>query len=207
MKKLGAPDENRRKAKKLFDEEEKAQNKEITDYGCDETECDDGIADVETEIKRKNKKSAKEYAMALLSIKTYTESALRQKLKIRGYGLDETEQAIEYARRFGYVNDLRLAQNAAEKLAKKPWGKKRIFSYLRQKGIPSSIIEQVDLGEIDFKENALTLARKYAASGKTKEQAARALFSAGFSSAEISNAIEVLCSDFFQESEYPFSGE
>ena len=40
-------------------------------------------------------------------------------------------------------------------------------------------------GEIDFKENACRLASKCASLGKTKEQTARALVSAGFSVCEI----------------------
>lgn len=187
-KEIGAPDENRKKAQRLIEryEEQIEENDDFSDYGCDETQQEQ----LDIEIK-KNKKSATEYVMRLVSIKTYTESALRQKLKMRGYGLDETEQAIEYARKFGYINDLRLAQNAAEKLAAKPWGKKKIYAYLRQKGISSQTIDQIDLGQIDFKENACRLASKCASLGKTKEQTARALVSAGFSVCEISYAINV----------------
>lgn len=209
-KELGAPDENRRRAERLFDgEEDGAQKKtpkkrlggRITDYGCDrlqeEEQFSDGEAELSEEedgialIKRKKKKSAKEYAMALVSIKSYTEHALREKLKIRGYGCDETDEAIAYVKGFGYVNDFRLAQNAAEKLAMKPCGKRKIFAYLRQKGISGEVIDQIDFDGIDFKENAKAYSEKLAAKGKTKEQIARTLLSSGFSSAEISHALKI----------------
>ena len=203
-KELGAPDENRRRAERLFDGDgnvhgdggsKKQEKRRFQDYGCDHSDEGERFSDEENDgaelIKRKKKKSAKEYAMALVSLKSYTEHALREKLKIRGYGCDETDEAVAYVKGFGYINDLRLAQNAAEKLAEKPYGKRKIFAYLRQKGITGEVIAQIDLDEIDFKENAKAYAEKLAARGKTKEQIARSLISSGFSSTEISYALKI----------------
>ena len=194
MKELGAPDENRRRAEKLNADasEKKAQKPKITNYGCDETDFDEPFSDEGSAPKKpKTQKSARQYAMGLVSIKSYTEHALREKLKIRAYGCDEIEDAVAYVKSFGYINDLRLAQNAAEKLASKPCGKRKIFAYLRQKGISGEIIDQIDLEDIDFKENARNYAEKLAAKGKSKEQIARALMSAGFSSTEISYVLKI----------------
>ena len=193
-KELGAPSENRRRAEKFFSDgfngAEKQKKSRNPDYGCDRTEDVDG-EDFAPTVKKANKRRAREYAMALVSLKSYTEHALREKLKIRGYGCDETDEAIAYVKGFGYINDLRLAQNAAEKLADKPYGKRRILAYLRQKGISGEVISEIDLSEIDFKENARAYAEKLAVRGKTREQIARSLISAGFSSAEISFAISM----------------
>ena len=197
-KELGAPSENRRRAEKLFGGDEsgakKKKKSEISDYGCDRSDDGEPFSDGEDfapTVKKANKRSAREYAMALVSLKSYTEHALREKLKIRGYGCDETDEAIAYVKGFGYINDLRLAQNAAEKLAQKPYGKRKIFAYLRQKGISGEVIDEIDLSEIDFKENARAYAEKLAVRGKTREQIARSLITAGFSSAEISFAISM----------------
>lgn len=197
-KELGAPSENRRRAEKLFSDgfngAEKQKKSRNPDYGCDRSEEDEPFLDGEDfapTVKKANKRSAREYAMALVSLKSYTEHALREKLKIRGYGCDETDEAIAYVKGFGYINDLRLAQNAAEKLADKPYGKRRILAYLRQKGISGEVISEIDLSEIDFKENARAYAEKLAVRGKTREQIARSLISAGFSSAEISYALDI----------------
>ena len=197
-KELGAPDENRRRAEKLFGNEEvgakKQKKSQIPDYGCDRSADGEPFSDEEEYapiVKKARKKTAREYAMALVSLKSYTERALREKLKIRGYGCDETDEAIAYVKGFGYINDLRLAQNAAEKLAEKPYGKRKIFAYLRQKGISGEVINEIDLSEIDFKGNAIAYAEKLAARGRSREQIARSLISAGFSSAEISFAIKM----------------
>ena len=194
MKELGAPDENRRRAEKLNAEPDakRKQKKYFVGYGCDETDLDDQESDEYATVKKqKRRKSAKEYAMSLVSIKSYTEQALRQKLKIRTYGCDEIDEAVAYVKSFGYINDLRLAQNAAEKLASKPCGKRKIFAYLRQKGISGEVIEQIDLSEIDFKANAIAYAKKSAALGKTREQIARSLVTLGFSASEISHAVSI----------------
>ena len=133
-KELSAPSENRKKAVRLFDGDDRQNDdfEQITDYGC-----------------------------------------------------DETDDAIEYLRSFGYINDLRLAQNTALRLAKGLSGKKKIFAYLASKGIKSDVISQIDFEEVDFKENCKTLALKHVAMGKTYEQIAAALMRAGFSSNEI----------------------
>ena len=39
----------------------------------------------------KSNKSAREYAMALVAARAYTERGLREKMRIRGYGCDETD--------------------------------------------------------------------------------------------------------------------
>lgn len=192
-KELGAPSEDRKRAERLFDEDPAGvvKKRNVTrnvDYGCDETELSEAEGGVAL-IKEKKKKSAREYAMTLVSIKSYTEHALREKLKIRAYGCDEIEEAVAYVKGFGYINDLRLAQNAAEKLASRLYGKRKIFAYLRQKGISGEVIDGLDLSEIDFRENARECAEKLMMKGKTKEQTIRSLVSLGFSASDISYAI------------------
>lgn len=174
---LGAPDENRKKATRLFE-----QADGVNDTSDD---CEEGIEEPVKRKSKKTEKSAEGYALKLLSMKTYTERALREKLKIKGYGCDETDEAVEKMRSFGYINDARLAQNAAEKLAARLYGRRKIFAYLASKGISGEIVEGLDLSEIDFKENCRTLALKYQAKGAQYEKIVAALSRAGFSSSEI----------------------
>ena len=191
-KELSAPSENRKKAVRLFDDDDRQNDdfEEITDCGCDRNEFSDSF---EPSRKPKSKqKTARQYAMNLVSVKTYTERAIREKLKMRGYGCDETDDAIEYLRSFGYINDLRLAQNTALRLAKGLSGKKKIFAYLTSKGIKSDVISQIDFDEVDFKENCKALALKHVAMGKSYEQTAAALMRAGFSSSEIYYAMSAV---------------
>ena len=130
--------------------------------------------------------------MALVAARAYTERGLREKMRIRGYGCEETDDAVEYLKGFGYINDLRLAQNAAEKLADKLNGKRKIFAYLASKGISRDTVAEIDLSEIDFKENCRTLALKLQAAGKTSDKIIAALTRAGFSSSEIYYAMKVI---------------
>ena len=190
-KELGAPSEDRRKAEKLFYDAEGTSKIANPDHGCDDSDFFEDDGGVSSLIKAKKRKTASQYAMALVSVKSYTEHAIREKLKSRAYSPNEIDEAVAYVKKFGYINDLRLAQNAAERLAQKPCGKRKIFSYLRQKGIQGQVIDEIDLSEIDFKENARAYAEKLALKGKTKEQIIRSLVSLGFSASEISFAANI----------------
>ena len=199
-KELSPPDENRKKAERLIDEKNtKSQVTGAIERGDGEVRSvsnytdDERLSDEEATRKpSKSKKSAREYAMSLVAARAYTERGLREKMRIRGYGCDETDDAVEYLKGFGYINDLRLAQNAAEKLADKLNGKRKIFAYLISKGISRDTIAEIDLSEIDFKENCRTLALKLQAAGKPYEKIVASLTRAGFSSSEVYYAMKVI---------------
>ena len=72
-------------------------------------------------------KRAKLRAMHLLEDMDRTESALREKLRQGLYPSDVTEAAIEYVKSFGYLDDVRYAEN---------------FVRSRQKGISSEIAKR-----------------------------------------------------------------
>lgn len=136
---------------------------------------------------KKAKKTAKTDAMSLVSTTSYTEQGLRRKLESRErYGKEEIDEAIEYVKGFGYVNDKRLAENAIYKLSERLWGKRKICYYLSGKGISDEVIEALDFSEIDFVTNCERLMSKYA--GKPIEKAMRAAYNAGFSPDEINEA-------------------
>lgn len=190
-KELSPPDENRARAERLI-----TDSKKSLIAGAIEKCADEPFSDELPVKEKKNRKSAREYALALLSAKAYTEHALREKLKMRDYGLDETNEALEYVKSFGYINDQRLAERAAIRLSEKLYGKRKIFAYLSSKGISSDVISALDLDEIDFKENAALLAQKNAARGRSRDSIMRSLSAAGFSSAEITYALRALATDF-----------
>lgn len=58
-------------------------------------------------------REAKLKAMRLLTARDYTECGLRAKLAYAGFGQEEVDQALEYVKSFGYVDDLRYAINYA----------------------------------------------------------------------------------------------
>ena len=59
----------------------------------------------------KSSREAKLKAMCLLTARDYTERGLKDKLAHAGFGQEEVDQALEYVKSFGYVDDLRFAIN------------------------------------------------------------------------------------------------
>lgn len=139
-------------------------------------------------IKKSRKKSATEYAMLLVASRSYTEKGLREKLASKEkYTEDEIEDALAYVKKFGYINDLRLAENSVPKLAARLWGKTKICHYLRSKGVSSDDVAALDFSDIDFYENCKLLALKNRV--KPREKLLRLLYNAGFTSDEINYAL------------------
>ncbi len=197
MRKIPLPDENRRRAERLTGEGEdkksfsksKLSREEISDRGLtdgDFTDTDDG-GDL---IKKGAKKSAREYALTLVSTHTYTENALFRKIKSkRIYSDGDISDAVEYVKGFGYVNDRRLAENAVPKLSERCFGRSKICRYLASKGISEDIIDSIDFSEIDFVYYCKRLLDRYA--GKPDEKVMRALLNAGYTYDEIAAAKKI----------------
>lgn len=91
-------------------------------------------------------KRAKLRAMHLLTDMPRTEKGLREKLKQNQYPEDLIDQAMDYVSSFGYLNDLRYAENYID-LHKKQKSKKELRGALLQKGVPS---EQIDFAFESF---------------------------------------------------------
>ncbi|MCI8940162.1 MAG: regulatory protein RecX [Dorea sp.] len=87
-------------------------------------------------------KRAKLRAMHLLTDMDRTEYQLRSKLLMGGYPEDITDQAIEYVKSFGYLNDLEYARRFVES-RKHAKSRRQLYALLSGKGLDSSLIEQV----------------------------------------------------------------
>ncbi len=184
------PDELRKRAVKLFDgEAPNAPEKGV--FHDDEAPNEE--LDLESEAGRSKLRTAKEHALYLVSVSTYTEKKLRDKLvsKKRGglavYTAGEIDEAIEYLKGFGYINDSRLAQNSLPGLAARCWGKIKIRFYLIKNGIDEDIADSLDYSDIDFIFYCRKLLQKH--SGKPREKQFRALYNAGYSLDEIREAM------------------
>ena len=79
-------------------------------------------------------KEAKLKALQILTGMDRTENQLREKLKQKDYPTEIVEQAIEYVKSFGYINDERYAQRYIE-YRKTRKSKKELYMELVQKGI------------------------------------------------------------------------
>ncbi len=191
-------DEFRRRAVKMFDDGEihnesfetpNDNNSNLRDTAedlLDVSETGDSFGRIKKESRQR---SVRDYALYLVSVNTYTERKLRDKLKSKKIGgtpcYTETEidGAVEYLKGFGYINDLRLAQNSLPSLADRNWGRVKICFYLRKNGISDEIIEELDFSEIDFVAHCRALLKKYRSQPRQKQF--RALYNAGFSVDEI----------------------
>lgn len=84
-------------------------------------------------------KQAKLKALSLLTDMDRTEAQLRQKLKQKAFVEDVVEQAIEYVKSFGYVDDAKYAQHFVES-KKKTKSKQEITAMLKEKGVSRELI-------------------------------------------------------------------
>ena len=157
------------------------------------SEEDGGAETVERICGGKRRATAKAYALKAVAASTLTERKLREKLKAKEYSEEETDEAIEYVKSFGYINDDRLAQNMLDKLAARCWGRIKICHYLKGKGITEAVIENLDFSEIDFPYYCAQLMKKY--SPERREAMLRAVKNAGYSSDDIRAARTVLAEE------------
>ena len=181
MRKIPLADEKRRHAEKLSDKNDSLA------LDCEEFfEEDDG----EDLIKKSAKKSAREYALLLVSTHTYTEKALFQKMRSkRAYSDEDIIDAVSYIKGYGYINDKRLVENTVPKLAERCFGRSKICRYLASKGISEDIIEGIDFSEIDFVYYCKKLLDRYI--GRPDEKIMRALLNAGYTYDEIAEAKKI----------------
>lgn len=90
-----------------------------------------------TEDQKKCRKSA----MQILEFKTRTEQELRQKLKAKEFSEDQIEDAVEYVKSFGYINDRRYAETYILNRQQEK-SRTKILQELMQKGIDHSVAEE-----------------------------------------------------------------
>ena len=80
-------------------------------------------------------------AMHILEFKTRTEQELRQKLKQKEFSEEQIEDAVEYVKSFGYINDRRYAETYILNRQQEK-SRTKIIQELVQKGIDHSIAEE-----------------------------------------------------------------
>lgn len=99
-----------------------------------------------------------------LSYGMKTEKELYDKLKEKGYSDEAMDEAVERAKKYGYINDNYYIECYIKtKAIPAKWGEQKIISKLYQKGIKIEIIKQKleDLyDENDKYDNAMELAKK-----------------------------------------------
>lgn len=184
------------KGSSSFDEGKGSFEKEKSSFGNDRAKgVTVGAERAETskdavKPREKQKNSAVSYAMGVVSRTTVNERMLRDKLTSRGYSEDEVDGAMDYVKRFGYVDDARLAQDTAEKLSERCWGRYKICRYLLSRGFDPDTVDGVDMSEIDFPYYCAKLVRKYPT--ERRDAMLRAVKNAGYTSSDLRRARELI---------------
>ncbi len=94
----------------------------------------------------KGSREAKLKAMRLLTARDYTEYSLRDKLSYAGFSQEEVDQALEYVKSFGYVDDLRYAINYT-RCSVGVRSRRETERKLLEKGVSSDLIAQALMEE------------------------------------------------------------
>lgn len=99
-------------------------------------------------LTREGQLKARKKAMRLLEHMNRTEKGLYEKLR-ESFSPEEVQDAVEYVKSFGYINDLRYAQTyISGRIQKK--SRQKIFQELFQKGIDRETAEQAWASETEF---------------------------------------------------------
>ncbi len=138
-------------------------------------------------------KKAARSALNILDYADHTEKKLREKLARKGYDEDETDFAVEYAKRAGYLNERRALDNAVYGIANsKLYGRRRIVAELYTKGFKKELIAEADFEEIDFVENCAKRIRKTKNRYSDERKFFAALIRYGFLPEEIRQAFAMI---------------
>lgn len=107
--------------------------------------------ETETEPKKRSKQTALHCGVGLLARREHSEFELRQKLATREFNADDIELAIERLLEKDYLSDTRFAQSTCRYRANRGYGWRYIANELKQKGVCSNIIQELQKNcEIDW---------------------------------------------------------
>lgn len=101
--------------------------------------------------KKTHKYSATNYLLYLLSKRDYSEKEVRTKLKLKEYGSEEIELAIEKAKEHKWLSDERFCSAFLRYRAQQGIGPRRLKQELKMKGIADYLITQT-LEEAEYEE-------------------------------------------------------
>ena len=154
--------------------------------------------------------SSKSYAVWLLSRRDYSAGILRNKLVLRGYSVEEADEAMAFVIANGYQNDTRYAESLARSLSRRA-GNSRLLMTMHQKKIdPATSALQLDTLAPES-ERVLDVAAKFkkdvAAQGMTQklqQKIYRFLAYRGFSGDSIKIAMKSLAASALYEPPEPF---
>ena len=160
----------------------------------DEMDCGNQ-SELKGELISEETARARRKALAVLSVTDKSEHDLRDRLKRAGFGSEAEEDAVQYVKRYGYLDDRRFAEHYIDVMQNKKSRKKIEFELLNR-GIDRSLIEEAFscAGETDEKELIRkTLLKKFGRQDLTDENVRRkAVQSLGRQGFGVSDILSVL---------------
>lgn len=152
-------------------------------------------------LSAEEEKMARMKAMRLLERMDRTERELKEKLSQSGFSPEAVENAVDYVKAFGYIDDSRYARNyIAGRMETR--GRRRLFQELYQRGIDRETAREAYEETAEFhgmdEREALRLAirKKYpeeaSLTGKERRRLYGFLLRRGFSSGDILRSLEEL---------------
>lgn len=122
---------------------------------------DDIPAEEAEKLKKKyTDRRARASAARTLSHHTVSKAQLSGKLKDRGYSAEEAERAADWFEEKGFIDDNRYAAVCAEYYKKRGYGRLKILSELRKRGIAEDISEEAVSNLPGFENEITALIKK-----------------------------------------------
>lgn len=90
-----------------------------------------------------SRKRALKSALRILTRRDHSRYELVRKLKQRGFGNEDIDEAVSCCQQFDYINDERTARLYMRQLKRKGYGKKRIQLELNKKGLKGASIQHI----------------------------------------------------------------
>ena len=140
-------------------------------------------------------KDIRSVALRLLSFREHSQQELVEKLKMRGFPVEEIEPLCEEFSSKGYIDDRRVAESfLASALLKRDKGGVRLQQELRQRGISRELIDTIlssYRAEVDEGAVAKGLAEHLMKRGRDRKYIERYLWRQGFSSSQVRAALHL----------------
>ena len=86
--------------------------------------------------------NAREYALLLLKFRPRSRRELYERLNRKGYSAEEIEKVLNWLEESGFIDEMEMAIDYVRAGVERGWSRIRIIKGLRERGIPSDIVEE-----------------------------------------------------------------
>lgn len=149
------------------------------------------------ETRPKKANPALEYGARLLAPRAMSEKNLRDKLRDKGFGQADIEDAVARLTEMGGLNDREFAQTVARHYVNRGFGRQKVAQELYRRGIDKEIADEILPGLAPCSSQVEAYLEKtirdQTADKRVLRRAAAGLYRRGFSWEQINGAIDAYC--------------